>query len=1261
LDRPSVHAKSLRTGSISTVLASVFFVATVLVQVGSSQQTPQSGDDAVMRRTVQYFISQGTQQYERGFYSEAEKTFQMAQGWAQYLEPVEQRKLESLRQKAAQAAAERKRVLGVRQTAEQLRTKGDVAAARAQLESIRDSEYLTDQERQEVADAIRGGGQPSLTGNGATAPAPGPQTAAPEAGRAAGTSGDSIPGLYYESVKAYQAGDFKAAKEGFAKVMSSGPLPAPMAETIHRYLADIARAEAGQRSALSAAVAGDATRVRPVTSATELAGTPRNAGEPNATASEQREAEKRHIEQLYMQSWELYSQGDLQGARRGFVEVANSGLLMLPEGKRPEDYIATINRLLAAQEPAPATPSPAAAVVPPSPAPAVTVPDFAPMQEPAVAPLAPGAAPVAEEGGSIEAINRRRNIIRSHTEAVVNDAINQAQRLVTQSDFAGATDRVESAQRVVNENQIYLGDELYQQYTQRLNETGAQIRAAQLEHDKQVTEQKRQEAAQEQVTLREQAEIDRQNRINELLGRAKAYWKQQQYEAALGQLEALLAIEPLHDEALTLKQNVEDMIYLRKQIELTRLSRKQEADIKMETKEARVPYADEITYPKDWRDMIERPTRQPDKPIGLDPANMQVYEQLEAVVDLSTLQPTTPVSEAFELLRRSVVPPLNIVVLWRDLEENALITTSTPINMDGSPNTRLGTGLENLLSALSNPVVGTQLGYVVNKGVITVGTLDSLPQKKMETRVYDIADLVGEPANYAGMGMMGMMGGMMGGMGGMGGMMGGMGGMGGYGGGMGGMGGMGGYGGGMGGMGGMGGYGGGMGGMGGYGGGMMGGMSGMGGMGGYGGGMGGMGGYGGGMMGGTGGMGGYGGGMMGGMGGMGMGGMGMMGGGYMSIMMAQNLRMLIEQSINPETWYDLYPDQPGAEGTIAVFPDQQPKKLAVYQTPEVHKQIEDLLDQLRKSLGHEVSIEARFLVVTENFLEDVGLDFDLSYNFGGKWGLVTVEQDSALLAGSAPTNVSGSLGLGTQGTPAATVAAGYGSILDDLQVSLLLRATEARTDSKALAAPKVTVLSGESAYFYLLDTISYALPPNQGNTTFGTLGGGVTQGTQTNNIGYMPVGSNLTITPTITKDKKYVLLNIMTQQQDLLRFRRHTVSQVVNPNTTNVNVQAGADVNLVQTYPVDVPEIETASVATRVSVPDRGTLLLGGHKLASEVEKEVGVPVLSKIPILGRLFTNRSSVRDEKILLILVKPTIILQEETEQQAIAAMEETVPAR
>ncbi|HIJ66766.1 MAG TPA: hypothetical protein HPP51_00580, partial [Planctomycetes bacterium] len=88
----------------------------------------------------------------------------------------------------------------------------------------------------------------------------------------------------------------------------------------------------------------------------------------------------------------------------------------------------------------------------------------------------------------------------------------------------------------------------------------------------------------------------------------------------------------------------------------------------------------------------------------------------------------------------------------------------------------------------------------------------------------------------------------------------------------------------------------------------------------------------------------------------------------------------------------------------------------------------------------------------------------------------------------------------------------------------------------------------------------------------------------------------------------------------------------------------------------DLPELQNTSMMTRVTVPDQGTVLLGGLTLTAEKELQSGVPVLSKIPVLGRLFSNRSEVKDKQILLILVKPTIILKEEAENKAVAAMEQ-----
>jgi type II secretory pathway component GspD/PulD (secretin) len=52
---------------------------------------------------------------------------------------------------------------------------------------------------------------------------------------------------------------------------------------------------------------------------------------------------------------------------------------------------------------------------------------------------------------------------------------------------------------------------------------------------------------------------------------------------------------------------------------------------------------------------------------------------------------------------------------------------------------------------------------------------------------------------------------------------------------------------------------------------------------------------------------------------------------------------------------------------------------------------------------------------------------------------------------------------------------------------------------------------------------------------------------------------------------------------------------------------------------------------------------------------ETATPVLSKLPLVGRLFRNRSMVKDQKVLLILVRPTIILEEEADAKALAPLE------
>jgi hypothetical protein len=104
-----------------------------------------------------------------------------------------------------------------------------------------------------------------------------------------------------------------------------------------------------------------------------------------------------------------------------------------------------------------------------------------------------------------------------------------------------------------------------------------------------------------------------------------------------------------------------------------------------------------------------------------DPAEKKVKEQLDTIVDLSVLEPAMPAAEAMEVLRKSVDPPLQIVVLWRDLE----IMPASPIEIGGLSSVRLATALEVLLQALSagRPQL---LSYQIKGNVITIATAQTL-------------------------------------------------------------------------------------------------------------------------------------------------------------------------------------------------------------------------------------------------------------------------------------------------------------------------------------------------------------------------------------------------------------------------------------------------------------------------------------------------------------------------------------------------------
>ncbi len=322
--------------------------------------------------------------------------------------------------------------------------------------------------------------------------------------------------------------------------------------------------------------------------------------------------------------------------------------------------------------------------------------------------------------------------------------------------------------------------------------------------------------------------------------------------------------------------------------------------------------------------------------------------------------------------------------------------------------------------------------------------------------------------------------------------------------------------------------------------------------------------------------------------------------------------------------------------------------LIVKQTPENHRQVIQLLAQLRETRAIQIHIEARFLLVDQNFLEEVGVDLDIQVdNLGGKFGPIKLAQDSISVAGRASTGLPGTFGAPLDIAPIGAFIPMEGftppsgrsldfniSFIDDFQVNLLVRASEQNRRSINLTAPRVTLFNGQRSNVVIARQIAFVsdLEPIPGATGFDpTLS--VTQS-----------GVVLDVEATVSADRRYVTMTARPSLATVLQPIR-TIPQQGTTTTTGVGTgQTGVGTAFGF---IEAPELELTSVRTSVSVPDKGTLIMGGQRLVADVEVEAGVPIMSKIPVLNRLFTNRTTIKDERTLLVLIKPTVLLQNEQE--------------
>jgi general secretion pathway protein D len=150
-------------------------------------------------------------------------------------------------------------------------------------------------------------------------------------------------------------------------------------------------------------------------------------------------------------------------------------------------------------------------------------------------------------------------------------------------------------------------------------------------------------------------------------------------------------------------------------------------------------------------------------------------------------------------------------------------------------------------------------------------------------------------------------------------------------------------------------------------------------------------------------------------------------------------------------------------------------------------------------------------------------------------------------------------------------------------------------------------------------------------------------------------GTSLSVQAVVTADRRFVRLTLVpffsrVTEVNTFTFNGKTTTSsgtnVKDPSDPTKTLKDGV-VSTTEGTTVQLPSFAFTTVTTTVSVPDGGTVLLGGIKRLREGRSERGVPMLDKIPYISRLFKNVGIGRETESLMLMVTPRIIIQEEEE--------------
>ncbi len=308
-----------------------------------------------------------------------------------------------------------------------------------------------------------------------------------------------------------------------------------------------------------------------------------------------------------------------------------------------------------------------------------------------------------------------------------------------------------------------------------------------------------------------------------------------------------------------------------------------------------------------------------------------------------------------------------------------------------------------------------------------------------------------------------------------------------------------------------------------------------------------------------------------------------------------------------------------AKNTSTIEADQGTNSLIITADTDEMAALEAVIHRLDIRRA-QVLVEAIIVEMTVTDGQDLGLQW-LFANDSGAYGSNINAGDTrarniagALLPstgddGSAGDDANlGDLAAALASTPGFSM--GWGTISDELSMTVILNALEEQSNANILSTPSLLTLDNQEAYI----TVGENVPFVTGSfTNTGSGGNGAQNPFQT--IQRENVGITLRVTPHINEGDSVVL--------------------DIEQEVSSLSIKSVAASDLIT---------NERKIRTKVLAYDRRMIVLGGLIKEDVQNSTQKIPLLGDIPFLGRLFRSDTEKTTKTNLLIFIRPTIIRDE-----------------